>query len=112
MELFYTDLQRADSTLGKFAYKTLLYFEICASLLRVYADVNVHRTLFEDNNDALELATKPRYSPRTKHIAVKFHQFREHVTKGTSSVKLINTREQLADQFTMGLQEGTLRKVM
>ena len=38
---------------------------------------NVHCKLFEDNNGALELAKAPRYRPRTKHIAVKYHHFRE-----------------------------------
>ncbi len=39
-------------------------------------------TLFEDNNGALELANAPRYRPRTKHIALKYHHFREHVKRG------------------------------
>ena len=41
-------------------------------------EIELHCTLFEDNNGALELATKPRYRPRTKHIAVKYHYFREN----------------------------------
>ena len=61
-------------------------------------------TLFEDNNGALELARAPRYRPRTKHIAVKYHHFREHVRKGTVSIEAIDTKEQIADQFTKGLQ--------
>ena len=69
--------------------------------------VDLHCTLFEDNNGALELAMKPRYRPRTKHIAIKYHHFRDHVTKGMVTVKPIDTAEQLADQFTKGLQEGT-----
>ena len=32
-------------------------------------------TLFEDNNGALELARTPRYHPRMKHIAIKYHHF-------------------------------------
>ena len=67
----------------------------------------VHCTLFEDNNGALELATAPRYRPRTKHIAVKYHHFREHVRNGKVSIKPIDTLEQIADQFTKGLQKGT-----
>ena len=71
--------------------------------------VRLHCTLFEDNNGALELAMKPRYCPRTKHIAIKYHHFREHVTKGIVTVKPIDTKEQIADQFTKGLQEGTFK---
>ena len=31
--------------------------------------------LFEDNNGALTLAKDPKYRPRTKHIALKYHHF-------------------------------------
>ena len=64
-------------------------------------------TLFEDNNGALELATAPRYRPRTKHIGIKYHHFREHVKKGLVSIEPIDTREQIADQFTKGLPTAT-----
>ena len=68
--------------------------------------VDVHCTLFEDNNGALELAMKPWYRPRTKHIAVKYHHSQDRVTRrGVVTVKAIDTKEQLADQFTKGLQE-------
>jgi hypothetical protein len=60
-------------------------------------------TLFEDNNGALELARTPRYRPRTKHIAIKYHHFREHVKSGRIKILAIDTREQIADQFTKGL---------
>ena len=65
--------------------------------------------MFEDNNGALELATKPRYRPRTKHIVIKYHHFRERVSSGFISIKPINTSEQIADQFTKGLQVGTFQ---
>jgi hypothetical protein len=57
-------------------------------------------TLFEDNNGALELATAPTYRPRTKHIAIKYHHFREHVKAGRIKIMAIDTHEQIADQFT------------
>jgi hypothetical protein len=34
-----------------------------------------YSTVFEDNNGALSLATSPKISPRTNHIAVKYHHF-------------------------------------
>jgi hypothetical protein len=64
---------------------------------------NIHCTLFEDNNGALELAKSPRYRPRTKHIAIKYHHFREHVTLGKVSIKPIDTKQQIADIFTKAL---------
>lgn len=66
----------------------------------------VRCTVFEDNNGALELARAPRYRPRTKQIAVKYHHFREHVRKGLINITAIDTKEQIADQFTKGLQVG------
>ena len=32
--------------------------------------------LFEDNNGAIELAKAPNIRPRTKHIALKYHNFK------------------------------------
>jgi hypothetical protein len=63
----------------------------------------VHCSLFEDNNGALELARAPRYRPRTKHIAIKYHHFREHVKSGRIKIQPVDTKEQIADQFTKGL---------
>ena len=69
----------------------------------------VHCSLFEDNNGALELAKTPRYRPRTKHIAIKYHHFREHVKSGRIKIQPIDTREQIADQFTKGLSTVTFQ---
>ena len=63
----------------------------------------LHCKLFEDNNGALELAKSPRYRPRMKHIAIKYHHFREHVKLGKVSINAIDTSEQIADIFTKGL---------
>ena len=69
-------------------------------------------TVFEDNTGAEELARTAKYRPRTKHIAVKYHHFREHVRNGTLQIARIDTKNQLADIFTKGLpkpQFETLR---
>jgi hypothetical protein len=64
----------------------------------------LHSTVFEDNNGALSIATSPKISPRTKHIAVKYHHFRSKigVDKGIL-IQRIDTKEQKADIFTKGL---------
>jgi hypothetical protein len=76
----------------------------------------VYSKVFEDNNGALALANAPKMNPRTKHIAIKYHHFREHVgsEKGIEVVK-IDTKEQLADSLTKGLpkeQFEVLRKML
>ena len=65
----------------------------------------VHSTIWEDNNGALALSKMelPRMTPRSKHIAVKYHWFREHVESGRFSVHKIATDNQIADLFTKGL---------
>ena len=64
----------------------------------------VHSTIFEDNNGALSLATAPKISPRTKHIAIKYHHFRNSIgeSKGIL-IEKIDTHVQKADIFTKGL---------
>ena len=72
----------------------------------------VHSTVFEDNNGALALANSGRVTPRTKHIAVKMHHFREHVgkDKGIEIVK-VDTSEQLADILTKGMPAVGFQKI-
>ena len=59
--------------------------------------------IFEDNAGALELANVPKMRPRTRHINQKYHHFRVHVRSGRLKVLAIDTKDQLADQFTKGL---------
>ena len=63
----------------------------------------VRCTIFEDNAGALELANVPKMRPRTRHINQKYHHFRAHIRSGRLKVLAIDTKDQLADQFTKGL---------
>ena len=62
-------------------------------------------TVFEDNNGAIELAKEPKYRPRTKHIAIKYHHFRDNVQSGKVEIKPIDTKEQRADIMTKPLEK-------
>ncbi|MGH3055611.1 MAG: Ty1/Copia family ribonuclease HI, partial [Gaiellaceae bacterium] len=77
--------------------------EVLASYEIQLQEANTHSTVFEDNNGALTLAHTPAMTPRTKHIAIKYHFFREHVRQGTIKIKKIDTDHQKADIFTKGL---------
>ena len=71
--------------------------------------------LFEDNRGAYELAKAPKMRPRTKHIAIKYHHFREVVSNNTIRIHPIGTKDQVADIFTKGLardQFQFLRKLL
>jgi len=67
------------------------------------AKTKVRCRAFEDNMGALELANVPKMRPRTKHINIKYHHFREHVRRGTITVEYTNTKDQVADIFTKPL---------
>ena len=60
-------------------------------------------TIYEDNNGAIVVATSPRMTPSSKHIAVKYHWFRQHVGKEFVIWK-IESENQKAYIFTKGLQ--------
>jgi hypothetical protein len=66
--------------------------------------------VFEDNAGAIEIANVPKMRPRTKHLNIKYHHFREEVKRGTISVYHVGTKEQVADIFTKALDEGLFTK--
>ena len=55
---------------------------------------NSYTTTFEDNKGEIELAKGPKYRPQTKHISIKWHNFREHIKRGTSKIVYIETDKQ------------------
>ena len=65
----------------------------------------VHCKVFEDNEGAIEIANVPKMRPRTKHLNIKYHHFREEVKKGTISIYHVGTKEQIADILTKALGE-------
>jgi hypothetical protein len=60
----------------------------------------VHCKVFEDNVGALEMSKLPKMRPRTKHIGVRMHHFREHVRNGKITIYKVPTELQLADIAT------------
>jgi len=75
-----------------------------------YQTPTVYCKLFEDNSAALEIAKVPKMRPRTKHINIKYHHFREHVKAGMIRILPIDTKDQLADIFTKPLGIMLFRK--
>ena len=70
---------------------------------------NIHVKIHEDNVGALTLGKMEprRYTPRSKHYAIKYHWFREHVANKANNIQLvkIDTKNQLGDIFTKGLTQ-------
>ena len=67
----------------------------------------IHCKAFEDNIGALELAKVPKMRPRTKHINLVFHHFREHVRRGLVSIHHVSTTLQIADMLTKPLEQNS-----
>ena len=62
-------------------------------------------TTWEDNHSCIKVAESPKFTPRTKHIALKYHHFRQFVSNKTIIIKPIDTKEQLADILTKPINE-------
>lgn len=62
-----------------------------------------HSTVFEDNKGCVDLIAAPTMRPHSRHIAIKYHHFREYVRNGQIRIKWISTDHQLADIFTKPL---------
>lgn len=64
---------------------------------------NFNCTVHEDNQSCISMATRQKFSPRTKHIALKYHHFRSFVESKQIEIHYINTQDQLADCLTKPL---------
>ena len=71
----------------------------------------VHCKVFEDNSGALEIATTHKFRPRTKHINVKYHFFRDYINRKEISVHPIDTTMQQADYLTKAVGYDILRRL-
>ena len=75
----------------------------------IHKQPRIQCKVWEDNSGALELTRLPKLRPRTKHIAIQYHHFRqwttpqEGETEPRIKVEHITTSEQEADIFTKPL---------
>ena len=59
--------------------------------------------LHEDNQSCIKMATGTKFSPKTKHIALKYHHFRSHVKYGRVDIHYRPNGEKIADLLTKPL---------
>ena len=64
----------------------------------------VYCKVFEDNESCIKMTKSEKFTPRTKHIALKYHHFRSFVDDNTIRILPISTKEQLADILTKPLE--------
>ena len=57
------------------------------------------------------MATSQKFTPRTKHIALKYHHFRSHVKRGAIQISYCRTTEQKADLLTKPLADDLFFKL-
>ena len=57
----------------------------------------------KDNQSCITMATLQKFTPRTKHIALKYHHFCSHVKNGAIKISYCCTTEQKADLLTKPL---------
>lgn len=61
--------------------------------------------VFENNRSTITVAESKKFTPQTKHIALKYHHFRQYVNNKTIRINSIDTTEQIADIFTKPLDK-------
>ena len=70
----------------------------------------------EDNQSCIAMASNPKFSPRTRHIAIKYHHFRKHVITRTNpdgfiQIEYCPTDDQIADIFTKPVRDDIFLKL-
>ena len=85
-----------------------LYFSTATTLSLPFSQDSRISTVFEDNQACLALATTdpPHMTPRSKHIAIKYHWFRSHLGKEIK-IQYCPSEINAADIFTKPLAQDT-----
>ncbi len=70
----------------------------------------------EDNQSCIAMAENPKFTPRTKHIAIKYHHFWKHVITqanpdGFISIEYCSTHDQITDLFTKPVRDDIFFKL-
>ena len=65
----------------------------------------------KDNQSCITMATSQKFSPRTKHIALKYHHFRSFVKDRRITISYCRTTEQKADILTKPLADDLFFKL-
>ena len=76
-----------------------------------YSEPKVYCHVYEDNSGALEMAKVHKYRPRTKHLNVKLHHFRDYVDRGDIKLHAISTNDQQADYLTKPVPVDVLQRL-
>ena len=78
------------------------YISLCGTKMPMY---EMTMALFKNMEKGfpLQIAERPKFTPRTEHIALKYYHFRRFVSDGKVTILPIDTLEQSADHFVKPL---------
>jgi hypothetical protein len=79
--------------------------------LKDYDYTKNHIPLLCDNECAIKIAYNPYEHSKTKHIDIRHHFLRDHAIIGDIVISHVETNDQLADIFTMALDEKRFREL-
>jgi hypothetical protein len=70
----------------------------------------------EDNQSCIAMLTNAKFTPRMKHIAIKYHHFWKHVKThsnldGLIEIQYCATEDQVADIFTKPVRDDIFLKL-
>jgi hypothetical protein len=65
----------------------------------------------EDNQSTIRMANSDKFTPQTKHIALKYHHFCSHVKNGCIEINYCRTEDQKADLLTKPLADAAFFKL-
>ena len=69
-------------------------------------------SLLCDNESAMKLAENPEFHKKSKHIEISWHFTRYQIQNNKMQLVFVNTKDQLADGFTKGLNTISHKEFM
>ena len=93
----------------KEAIKELIYLNNLTSYFSKFLNILISNKvplLLTNSKLALKLANNPEFHKRSKHIDIMYYFIREAILDKKADLVYINTKNQLADGFTKGLDNN------
>ena len=78
---------------------------------RIDIPPNIYCKVFEDNKSCIAVAESKKPLVRIKHIAIKYHHFRELVEDKVIRIIYVDTKEQIADLLTKPIENSQFFKL-
>jgi hypothetical protein len=94
--------------------EVIALFGILKEIKNIHPTINnaiptLHCKTFDDNVGAIEMENCLKMRPQTKHLTIKYHHFRQAVTKGDNKIVYVCRKLQSADILTKALRIGLLQ---